>query len=81
MDPHNAMNVWYLAYVDKLAKSAGEEPPVAAPINHRPLMRRRLARWCGHAAVRVGTWLLGEELRTGVEYADRSQQQTVAPRL
>ncbi len=80
MDPNNEMMLWYLAYIDKLATRAGGAQPVVSPIDHQFLMRRRLARWCGHAALRVGTWLLSEELRTGVEHADGSHQQTVASR-
>ena len=80
MDPTNEMMLWYLAYIDKLATQAGGAQPVVSPIAHRLPMRRQLARWCGHAALRVGTWLLAEELRTGVEHGDGSQQQTVASR-
>ena len=80
MDPQNAMNIWYLAYINKLATRAGEALPVVSTIDHRLPMRSRLARWCGHAALRVGMWLLAEELRTGVEHAAGSQQQTVASR-
>ncbi len=80
MDPNNEMMLWYLAYIDKLATRAGGAQLIVSTIDHRLPIRRRLAQWCGHAALRVGTWLLAEELRTGVEHADGSQQQTVASR-
>ena len=80
MDPNNEMMLWYLAYIDKLATRAGGAQPFVSTSDRRFPMRRRLARWCGHAALRVGTWLLAEELRTGVEHGDGSQQQTVASR-
>ena len=78
MDPHNEMMLWYLAYIDKVATGAGRAQPVVSAIDDRRLqMRRRLARWCGRAALRVGTWLLAEELRTGTEHPNGSQRQTV----
>ena len=80
MDPQNAMNIWYLAYIHKLDTRAGEALPVVSTSDHRLPMRRRLARWCGHTALRVGTWLLAEEVRTAAEHADGSQQHTVASR-
>ena len=80
MDPTNETMFWYLAYTDKLGTRAGEAQPVVSPIDHRLRMRRRLARWCGRAALRVGTWLLAEELRAGVEHAHGPQQPTVVSR-
>ena len=78
MDPHNEMMLWYLAYIDTLATSAGGAQPDVSAIDHRLPTRRRLARWCGHAALRVGTWLLAEDLRTGVEHPEGPRRQTVA---
>ena len=78
MDPTNETMFWYLAYIDKLGTRAGEAQPVVSPIDHRLPLRRRLARWCGHAALRVGTWLLAEDLRTGVEHPEGPRRQTVA---
>ena len=80
MDPNHETNLWYLAYIDKLATRAGGAPSVVSPIEQRLPMRRWLARWCGHAALRVGTWLLAEELRAGVDHADGAQQHPVAGR-
>ena len=80
MDPNNEMMLWYLVYVDKLARRGDGAQRAASTIGDAFTMRRRLARWCGRAALRVGTWLLAEESRTGVEPSDGSQQQTVASR-
>ncbi len=81
MDPNNEMMLWYLAYIDKLATPAGEAQLVMSTCGHLLPMRRQLARWCGRAALRVGTWLLAEEVRTGVGHAHGSQHQTVVSRL
>ena len=78
MDPNNVMMLWYVAYVDKLASRAGETPPLVDTSTRRRPMRRQLARWCGHAALRVGAWLLAEESRVGMERVDASRQQATA---
>ena len=80
MDPIYETMLWYLAYIHKLNTRAGEVQLVMSATDHGHPIRRRLARWCGHAALRVGTWLLAEELRTGVEYASESPQPTVTSR-
>jgi hypothetical protein len=80
MDPTNEMMIWYLAYRDTLATRASGAELAVSTIAHRLGMRRRLARWCGRAALRIGAWLLAEELRTGAEHANGSRQQTVVPR-
>ena len=78
MDLNN--EIMLLAYIHKLDTRADGAEPVVSPIDHRLRMRRRLARWCGRVALRFGTWLLAEELRTGIEHAHGSQQPTVVSR-
>jgi hypothetical protein len=80
MDPNHEMMFWYLAYIDKATTRAGGAQLGMRTIDHGRPVRRWLTRWCGHAALRVGTWLLAEEARIGVEPADGSQQHTVASR-
>jgi hypothetical protein len=69
MDGYN-MLLLYFAFFGKPATKAGEAQLGVRTIEHRLPMRRRLTRWCGHAALRIGAWLLAEELRTEVEYAE-----------
>ena len=72
MDANNEMMFWYLAYSHKMNTKAGQTP-------HQLRTRSWFARICGHAALRVGLWLLDAESRTGMENANWSQQQTVVP--
>jgi hypothetical protein len=65
MDPNHETMLWYLAYIDTVTPRAGGAQLGIRTTDHGRPLRRRLARWCGHAALRVGTWLLAEEVRTG----------------
>ena len=65
MDPNHETMLWYLAYIDKVTTRAGGAQEGIRTIDYGPPLRRRLARWCGHAALHVGRWLLAEEARTG----------------
>jgi hypothetical protein len=76
MDPMYETMLWYLAYIHKLGTRAGGAQLISSGTDQGHPIRRRLARWCGHAALRVGTWLLAEELRTEVEHAAESPQPT-----
>jgi hypothetical protein len=78
MDPMYETMLWYLAYIHKLRTGAGGAQLILSATEQGCPMRRRLARLCGHAALRVGTWLLAEELRTGVEHTAESPQPTAA---
>ncbi len=80
MDPRHDILLWYHTYRDTLTRRAGEAPVAVRTTDHGRPLRRSLARWCGHAALRVGTWLLAEEARTDVELADGSQYHTLASR-
>jgi hypothetical protein len=70
MDPVYETMLWYLAYIHKLNTQAGGAQLTKSIGNHRRTIRHRLARWCGQAALRVGTWLLAEELQTRAEHAE-----------
>ncbi len=80
MDPRHDLLLWYHAYSDTLTTRTGGAPVGVHMKGHGRSLGRSLARWCGHAALRVGTWLLAEEARTDVEPVDGSQQHTIPSR-
>jgi hypothetical protein len=81
MDPGYETMLWYLAYTDSLRKTVGEAQPAMGTTGRGNSLRRRLARWCGYAALRLSRWLLAEEMRDGAEHADGSQRHRAAFRL
>jgi len=70
MDPMYETMLWYLAYIHKLNTQAGAAQLIPSTAGRGRPIRHRLARWCGHAALRVGAWLLAEDVRAGAEHAE-----------
>ena len=81
MLPQSDPNRWYLAHLSQLATDDIRSHPGASTMHHRRSRRRWLVRWCGHAALRMATWLLADELPTRGAAADGSTHPPLASRL
>lgn len=80
MLPQSDPNLWYLAYCNHLANDDARSQPGANTIHHRRPRSRWLVRWCGHAALRMATWLLADELPIRGAAADGSAHPPLASR-